>query len=298
MADLTAFAPAKINLSLAISGRRDDGYHLMDSLVIFADLSDQITSNFANEDTLSVSGPFAEKLKNSSADENIIMQAVHAYRLETGWKQPFAISLIKNIPVAAGIGGGSSNAAATLRALNTACPTPLSEEKLHELGLGLGADVPVCLKSYDHHLWRMRGIGEKLDHLDYPASSSLGLILLNPGVSVPTGAIFQSLRTSITLDGFQKENPHPHKLDDDTFRVWLDDGNSLTAPALSLHQKIEEALRLLSALSDRRGFITSGMSGSGATVFALFRSKALAMEAAQSLKTSFWFWAGGIFNAE
>ena len=87
MADLTAFAPAKINLSLAISGRRDDGYHLMDSLVIFADLSDQITSNFANEDTLSVSGPFAEKLKNSTADENIIMQAVRAYRLETGWKQ-------------------------------------------------------------------------------------------------------------------------------------------------------------------------------------------------------------------
>ena len=298
MADLTAFAPAKINLSLAITGRREDGYHLMDSLVIFADLSDQITLRFAHEDTLSVSGPFAEKLHSSSVDDNIIMQAVHAYRLASGWSQQFSISLLKNIPVAAGIGGGSSNAAATLRALNTLCPTPLSEKKLFELGLGLGADVPVCLKSNNHHLWRMRGIGEVLDHLDYPLSSSLGLILLNPGISVPTGAIFQSLRERSTLDGFQKENPHPHILDDETFRTWLDDGNSLTAPALYLHQKIEEALGLLSDLSDRRGFITSGMSGSGATVFALFRSKALAVEAAQNLETSFWFWAGGIFNAE
>ena len=298
MTAFTCAAPAKINLTLKVTGRRDDGYHLMDSLVTFAELSDNITIAFAENDHLIIKGIHEESLNKISIDDNIIMKAITAFRLKTGWSQPFSVTLEKNIPVAAGVGGGSSNAAAVLKSLNDICPQPLDEAELLHLGLSLGADVPVCLKSYDHHLWRMRGIGEKLDPLDYEASLNLGLILINPGVTVPTAAVFKSLRGKTDQHGFALDKIRDHSLNDKDFKSWLDDGNSLTEPAFHYEPAIGVALDQVQSLGSHDGFLTSGMSGSGATVFALFDNKVDAIKAAATLQTRYWIWAGGIFNAD
>ena len=298
MTTFTCAAPAKINLTLKVTGRRDDGYHLMDSLVTFAELSDFITLEFAETDHLAINGIYAESLNKTSVDDNIIMKAITAFRVKTGWSQHFSVILEKNIPVAAGVGGGSSNAAAMIKLLNDICPNPLSGSQLEDLALTLGADVPVCLKSYDHHLWRMRGIGEDLDQLHYASSSDLGLILINPGVTVPTAAVFKSLRDKTDQYGFAHKQTRDHSLSNQDFKNWLEDGNSLTEPAIDYQSAIGDALDQVQSLGSHDGFLTSGMSGSGATVFALFDAKADAIKAAATLQTDYWIWAGSIFNAD
>ena len=297
MTAFTCAAPAKINLTLKVTGRRDDGYHLMDSLVTFAELTDIITLEFAETDHLFIKGIYAESLNKDAIDDNIVMKAIIAFRTKTGWSQHFSVILEKNIPVAAGIGGGSSDAAALLKLLNDICPSPLSGSQLEDLALTLGADVPVCLKAFQHHLWRMRGIGEQLDQLHYASSSNLGLILINPGVTVPTAAIFKSLRDKTDQYGFALDQTRNHSLSHQDFINWLDDGNSLTEPAVHYESAIGDALDLVQSLTSHVGFLASGMSGSGATVFALFDKKADATKAAATLQTGYWIWAGGIFNA-
>lgn len=289
-------APAKINLTLKITGRRDDGYHILDSLVIFADLHDTLTLTPADEDSVVITGPYGDALKDVADHDNIIIKALTAYRKKTGWKQQFTVTLDKHIPVAAGIGGGSSNAAAMLQLLNDHCPKPITEEEMTSIGLRLGADLPVCLGAEHHHLWRMRGIGERLDRVDYPPSASFGIILINPRIAVPTGAIFTALSSQqFNDDGFGHGRDLSAAVSPSEFRQWLKDGNSLEAPATAFHPDVLAGVTLSHDVNECRGFIHAGMSGSGATAFALFATEDDARHAYQTLgNSSFWSWVGGI----
>jgi len=291
MTPIAVNAPAKINLTLTITGRRDDGYHLMDSLVVFAQLADVITLEPADEDHLIIAGGQAAPLMNIDACDNLIMKAISAYRNAAGWAQPLAVHLEKNIPIAAGIGGGSSDAAAVLSALNRHSPTPLPADELMALGLTLGADIPICLAKHfqsDIKAWRMGGIGEKVAPLSLPSMSSAGLILLNPQISLSTKDVFTRLNFP------SSSKPIPNQMPSD-LSSWLERGNDLLPPAMALAPEIGPCLSDLSRLSSHQGYRAHSMSGSGATCFALFDTADQAKKAAGSLEEkTFWQWAGAL----
>ena len=291
MANITLKAHAKINLTLTITGRRDDGYHLMDSLVVFADLGDQITVAASDADHLTITGQQADALKSIEAVDNILMSALNAYRNHTGWDQKFALTLEKNIPVAAGIGGGSSDAAAVLTAANRLNPSPCSEDDLAKIGLEIGADLPVCLKQYQlSPQWRMQGIGENLTKLSIDQLNNAGLLLVNPMVGVSTKDVFKQLGQSTLNKGLKKTDG---LYQDTNLDIWLARGNDLTAPAMVLEPKIQQQIDHLSSLKDHAGYLHHGMSGSGATCYALFDDPDMAKSAHKAIKHKMvWSWAG------
>ena len=240
MTTAEGFAPAKINLTLHVTGQRADGYHLLDSLVVFAGIGDRLVYEPGDVLSLEVNGPFADGVPTDR--RNLVWQAAEM----CGWTG--RITLTKRLPHGAGIGGGSSDAAAVLRDLGG--PS--------EAALALGADVPVCLSPAPQ---RMRGIGEVLDPV--PGLPAMDVVLVNPGVTVPTGAVFQALP--------RKDNPPmgdmPTWDDLHDFGAWLRrQRNDLLAPALGLAPVIAEVIDALYA-SD---CVFAGMSGSGATCFGLF----------------------------
>ena len=298
MASISLKAHAKINLTLNITGRRQDGYHLMDSLVVFADLADQITITTNNADQLNITGQQADALKNIDAANNILVTALNAYRNHTGWDQKFYLTLEKNIPVAAGIGGGSSDAAAVLTAANRLNPSPCSAADLAEIGLGIGADLPVCLKQYlsqtqssaqssaQSPQWRMQGIGEDLTALSIESLRNAGLLLVNPMVGVSTRDVFKQLCQST----FNKNNSLKQDAD---LATWLACGNDLTTPAMALEPKIERQIDHLSSLINHAGYLHHGMSGSGATCYTLFDHPDAAKSALEKIAPLMaWSWAG------
>ena len=290
MASITLQAHAKINLTLTITGRRGDGYHLMDSLVVFAGLEDQITLTPNVTDQLTIIGQQADALKEIDAADNILMTALNAYRNYMDWDQKFVLGLEKNIPVAAGIGGGSSDAAAVLTAANQLNPSPCSDADLAEIGLEIGADLPVCLKQYlsppQSSQWRMQGIGENLTPLSIDPLNNAGLLLVNPMVGVSTKDVFKQLRLS-TL------NRNDNLKQDADLATWLARGNDLTAPAMALEPKIKHQIDHLSSLQGHTGYLHHGMSGSGATCYALFSNPNAAQSAHDAIKHKMaWSWAG------
>ncbi len=163
---VTAFAPAKVNLYLHVTGRRDDGYHLLDSLVAFADIGDRLTAEPAASLSLTVDGPEAADLA-AVGDDNLVLRAARLLADRAGITAGAALHLDKHLPVAAGIGGGSSDAAAALLALKRLWRVSLEDEALCALGARLGADVPACL--YRRAVW-VGGIGERLE----PAGAAAG----------------------------------------------------------------------------------------------------------------------------
>lgn len=250
-------APAKINLALHVTGQRGaDGYHLLDSLVVFADVGDWLTFDADGAPLrLGVTGPMAEGVPTD--DSNLVMRAARAAGLSTG-----RITLDKHLPAAAGIGGGSSDAAAMLRRLGH---VPDDD------GLSLGADVPVCLRA---RATRMTGIGEGLE--DVPFLPPLPAVLVNPRVAVPTGPIFQGLAS--------KTNPPmgalPDRPDLAGLIGWLAARrNDLEPPALSLQPVIGDVLDALRA----EGAALARMSGSGATCFGLFTAADETQTAARAI---------------
>ncbi len=275
---LTVFAPAKVNLSLHVLGRRADGYHLLDSLVAFADIGDRIEVKPSETLSLTIDGPFAPTLADT--DNNIILQAARAL----GPSESADIGLIKHLPVASGIGGGSSDAAATLHALDWLWGKVLGADNLAEIGLTLGADVPVCLR---REPMRMAGVGETLSPVALP--SGIGILLVNPGVGVSTGMVFKTLAArsivqSTTHSTTQSTLPDRESdlRDRATFievlRGWP---NDLEPPAKTLCPEITQVLEQLDRLEGR---LIARMSGSGATCFALFPTVASAEVAARQLR--------------
>ena len=250
MATIEEFAPAKINLTLHVTGQRADGYHLLDSLVVFADIGDHIRAEPGAGLTLSLTGPEAPGLTDTS--DNLVLRAARLLSPDRG----AALTLTKRLPVASGIGGGSTDAAATLRALSRLWSLPLPG--MDQL-LKLGADLPVCLTPRPR---RMSGIGEVLQPV--PQLPEMDILLVNPRRSVPTPSVFRALRSK-SNPPMPAQLPAWHSLPD--FTAWLAaQRNDLHPPAAALAPEIPEVLTALTAT----GALHSGMSGSGATCFALF----------------------------
>ena len=266
---LSENAPAKINLCLHVTGKRDDGYHLLDSLAVFTRCGDRLSITVAKEDGFFLSGPFAKDLDNTK--ENLVLSALQAARgLHPNAIPPLAIELEKNIPVAAGLGGGSADAAACLRLLSKM--DFLTQQECAHLAPQLGADVPACLSSRP---CRLRGIGEQLSFdVSLP---DVYLVLANPRRPLSTPAVFQARQGpfSAGLDLPDDINT-PEKL----ITFMKGTHNDLTTAATALMPEISEILYTLSATS---GCLVSRMSGSGATCFGLYAKQAQAKQAAYQL---------------
>ncbi|WP_343116550.1 4-(cytidine 5'-diphospho)-2-C-methyl-D-erythritol kinase [Ostreiculturibacter nitratireducens] len=265
-----AFAPAKVNLTLHVTGQRADGYHLLDSLVVFADVGDRITAVAGDRLSLAVTGPMAEGIPVN--DSNLVLRAARMLRGDD--EGPGAtITLDKHLPVASGIGGGSSDAAAALRALSRLWGRPLPPEA--EIAK-LGADVPVCLAARPR---RMSGVGEVL--VDVPPLPSAWLVLANPRVAVPTPAVFAALTDK---EGAPMPAELPRWADAADLAAFLGGmRNDLEPPARSIAPVIGE---VADALSAQHGCLIARMSGSGATVFGLFADPSDAAEAARRLRAA------------
>lgn len=259
------FAPAKVNLALHVTGRRGDGYHLLDSLVVFAGTGDRITAEAAPDLTLALTGPRAAGL--SSNEDNLVLRAARAMG-----PQGARLVLEKHLPVASGIGGGSADAAATLRALARLRGQPLPPAAAV---LALGADVPVCLAGRPA---RMSGIGETITPLAHPLPEAW-LVLANPGAAVATPAVFAALTRR---DNAPLPRDLPRLKTAAELAAFLRMArNDLEAAATMLLPGIS-ALR--SALSAQPGCLMSRMSGSGATCFGLFPDALTAAAAARALR--------------
>ena len=259
------FAPAKLNLCLHVTGVRRDGYHLLDSIVMHVDVGDRIWVNEHDHLALSISGPFGEDIP--SGPENLVLRAASLVSNDRGAK----IRLEKNLPPASGIGGGSSDAAATVRALCLLRKKP--QPDLNFL-LNLGADVPVCMTA---QLTRLRGVGEKLNLLGAPPE--LAFVLINPGIEVSTPNVFQALETK-SNSGLGQDMPNPSDLD--AWLLWLScQRNDLEKPASILAPVILDVLEALNTLPQAT---LVRMSGSGATCFAIMRDRPSAKAAAAKLQ--------------
>jgi len=268
-------APAKINLSLQVVGKRADGYHLLDSLVAFTAYGDTVEAAESDGLSLDLDGPFGAPLKGDTA-ENLVTRAARLLAEAAGVPARAALHLTKRLPVASGIGGGSSDAAATLRALARLWRVAPATEDMHHLALKLGADVPVCL---DAQAARLEGIGETVTPVaTLPAAP---IVLINPGIGLATPQVFKARQGSFSA-GAGPSGIAPTRLVDaramaEALRPYP---NDLTAPAVALLPVIGE---MLAALEAQPGALLSRMSGSGATCWALFQTDAEAEAAASAL---------------
>jgi 4-diphosphocytidyl-2-C-methyl-D-erythritol kinase len=268
-------APAKINLYLHVTGRRPDGLHLLDSLVAFAECGDELAIAPAPAFSLDIDGPFAGALK--ADDDNLAMRAARGLMAAT---RPFgaAIRLTKNLPVASGIGGGSADAAAALIGLRRLFDLDVTDERLREIGLAIGADLPVCLMGRPSFVG---GVGE--DIAPAPELPGAPLLLVNPGLPLPTAEVFR--RCAAGPDGARFSAP----------ARWSDGigetaelaarlrarRNDLTDAATVLMPVIGE---LLDRLAAQPGCLLARLSGSGATCFGLFSDEQAAAAAAGAIK--------------
>ena len=263
-------APAKLNLYLHVTGRRADGYHELDSLVTFTAFADTLEIAPAEAIDLSVTGPFASSL---GAGDNLAVQAVTALAARLGRPAGLRITLEKRIPVAAGLGGGSANAAAVLRGLARLWELDAGHAGiLRETALGLGADVPACLRARAAY---MAGIGEALSAP--PRLPPCAVLLVNPGVPVPTGGVFAGRRGPFSAAGQFREDPP----DAPALAALLGARrNDLEQPARAQVPEIGEVLARLGAAP---GCLLARMSGSGGTCFGLFDGDAAAADAARAI---------------
>lgn len=277
-AGLTAFAPAKINLTLRAGAPRADGYHPVQSLVVFADWGDTLQANPAPGLSLRIEGPHAAALADDQ--HNLVLKA--AWALRAAAERPdlgASLVLYKQLPVASGIGGGSADAAAALRILNSLWDLGFSTRALAEIGSVVGADVPACVWSRP---LLMEGIGEEIRVL--AAWPELAALIVNPGKAVATPDVFRAFDAAggqprITpLDRLPVAGDAPS-----AFALLKDGRNDLEAPARSLAPVIGEVLEALDAAGNAR---LVRMSGSGASCFALYDSFELAQEAGARLGAS------------
>lgn len=274
-------APAKVNLTLRVLGRRADGYHELESLVTFAEVGDRLSFVPGGELALTVRGPNAVQAGDGA--DNLVLTAAQSLAARVAGIGLGAFDLDKRLPVAAGLGGGSADAAAALRLLARANSIPADDGRLYDAARVTGADVPVCL---DPRPRLMRGIGEILSApLKLPA---LPVVLANPGVGLPTKSVFAGWKPAgpqvLTLDvaSLAKITSREEYL-----QLLATQANDLESAAIAVEPVIAEVLVALRALIGCR---LARMSGSGATCFALFSSAAAAIEAAKTLSGKYPQW--------
>ncbi len=265
-------APAKINLALHITSRRADGYHDLDTLAVFADsLRETVSVDVADGVRLQVAGPFAASVPHD--ETNLVIAAARIFFSTVDVGNKALLSLNKTIPIGAGLGGGSADAAATFRALNQYFKTGLDDQKLAELGADLGADVAMCVYS---RALRARGIGEVIEPLS--TVPPLPLVLVWPGKPVSTASVFKRLH--------HVSNPALPKLPDafpavqDVADYLCATRNDLQAAAIDIEPVIADAL---GALHKTDKCLLSRMSGSGSACFGMYLSKAEADAAGRTI---------------
>ena len=270
------FAPAKINLALHVIGKRPDGYHLIESLVVFADYGDVVTAEPSPDGRagLTATGPSASALSGTRLDDNLALRAARELiGLRAAETASVRLTLDKRIPVSAGLGGGSTDAAATLRLLNRVWQLGLAPERLAEIGLRLGADVPMCLASRPAVV---KGLGEGITAVvGFPA---LPMVLAHPGVAISTAAVFAHLAE-------RARTPLPRMPDKfgslfDTVAWLRQTRNDLGEPAMAVN---EEACAAAKALQRDANCLFARMTGSGAAGFGIFPTIEAAEEAARRL---------------
>ena len=269
-------AAAKINLYLHVVGRRASGYHDLDSLIAFVNVYDTLSFELSDELTLQIEGTFSSRILNSG--ENLVIRAAHALAAATGVKPTANIALKKELPVAAGLGSGSADAAATLRGLAKLWMIDTSEIDLKEVGFSLGADIPAGLVNDTVHV---SGVGELLQQ--GPRLPNAGILLVNPGVTLSTPSVFKARR-----GGFSPSSPMvtPPRDMERFVRELEDRNNDLTEPAVGLAPVVRE---VLSALEATPGCRLARLSGSGATCFGLFDDPMAAELAAGSAELQNWW---------
>jgi 4-diphosphocytidyl-2-C-methyl-D-erythritol kinase len=272
LATIRETAYAKINLALHVRARRDDGYHDLETLFAFVDGGDELILTPADGISLTVTGPFGQGLVADS--DNLVLQAVEAVRVAYGVQGGAAIQLIKNLPVAAGVGGGSADAAAAIRLVTRHWGIPALATGIAER---LGADVPACIASL---IVRGEGTGTDLIAVDGARCADLPVLLVNPGVPCPTGPVFK---------GWDGVDRGPLKAGD-ALSAALTGRNDLEQSAKVI---VPEIGPLLAKLQAQDGVLLARMSGSGATCFALFETDAARDRAAAHL-TEFWTLAGNL----
>jgi 4-diphosphocytidyl-2-C-methyl-D-erythritol kinase len=273
---LREMAPAKINLYLHITGKRDDGYHLLDSLVAFADVNDKLEVTFSDTLTLVTEGSYAAKLP---AKDNIVLKAAEALRKQYNVTKGAAITLHKNLPIGAGLGGGSADAAAAIRLLSRFWKITPGPKELHDIALALGADVLACLRATSVY---MGGIGDVIE--TGPSFVGTYIVLINPGKPLATEKVFARFK-----DDFSTAVRHPHAFgsQEACIQFLQKTKNDLQNTAIEMLPEIETILKALVAQKDCQ---LARMSGSGATCFGMFSEALPAQNAAQELSAEYPDW--------
>lgn len=266
-------ASAKLNLFLHVTGKRADGYHLLQSLVAFTDAGDVLRAGNSETLELHVSGRFADRMPQPQ--RNSVWHAANLLRDFAGCESAARITLEKNLPVAAGIGGGSADAAAALRLLSRLWQLDLHPEERHALAVQLGADVPVCMESKPCY---MEGIGELRTAID--ALPACWLVLANPGVPLLTADVFKALKTSSSTPiALPVSFSSPEML----AGYLAATRNDLQATATKLLPVIDT---VIGALTAQPGCMLARMSGSGPTCFGLFTNEDAARAGARNIATA------------
>ena len=278
---LSVEAPAKINLYLHVLGRRADGYHLLDSLIAFATVRDRVTLRPAPAFSFASDGEFAAALP--PGDDNLVSRAARALAEARGMDPKCAVTLTKDLPVAAGIGGGSADAAATLLGLRALWDLDIDDDELSRIGLTLGADVPACLRGTTLYAG---GVGERID--PGPALPPLGLVLVNPRVPVSTAEVFRR---------FAGPFSEPRRLAEPAAENFVGQlaarRNDLTEAATGLAPVIATVLE---TIEREAGCLLARLSGSGPTCFGLFGDEAAARDAGAAIaarRADWWVAASG-----
>lgn len=264
----SGFAPAKINMTLHVVGRRNDGYHELESLVAFANMGDDMSLDPGKPLALTVAGPFSE----ACGDNNLVLKAAQALLARLPGLKTGDFHLQKNLPVAAGLGGGSADAAATLRLLAGANALPADHPSLREAALAIGADVPVCLASKTA---LMRGVGEQIKPIVFPL---LDAVLVNCGTPLTTRDVFSHFSPAPRQQTRMLE-ARPERFTDAI--EWLKMGDNDLAPAA--RQLCPEITHVEKALGETQAALVR-LTGSGATVFGLYPDKVAAHSAAANLQ--------------
>ncbi|MFA7276101.1 MAG: 4-(cytidine 5'-diphospho)-2-C-methyl-D-erythritol kinase [Pseudobdellovibrionaceae bacterium] len=278
MVPLTINAPAKINLHLHITGRRADGYHILNSWVIFTRLSDHLTLSQATADTLEITGPFAESITRDPPETNLVMRALRLLRQNHALNGYFHAHLTKNIPAGAGLGGGSSDAAAVISALRLMNPDLMNKDDMHKLALQLGSDVPVFLSN---HAVIMEGVGDESS--PSPVHPAVPLVLIYPSFPSSTPATYAYYKEN-HAENFSTPVAFPdHFASVEYLCLFLraHTANDLYQPAIALNPDIALVTHALESQSD---CLLARMSGSGSCCFGIFENTGKAERAADLIK--------------
>lgn len=276
-------APAKLNLFLHVVGRRADHYHLLESIFVFTKFGDEIAFSGSKEVSLTIDGPFQAALTKEPVEKNLIFKAARLLREKTNTEFGAHIHVVKNIPVSAGLGGGSSDAATTLKALNHFWKLNLSLDALIEIGSTLGADVPACL--YQQTAF-VSGIGEKIAPISIPLLTDQFVVLVNPNKLLSTQAVFETYqKNNIAFHANLPKNTFDQMRTRDILKkILIDTQNDLENVAKNICPAIHD---ILDVLKKQPHCTLARMSGSGPTCFALFENQQAAMDAVNNIKNDY-----------